>query len=406
MPHTAALSRRGLFTLICSLLSVYLVLWCFTGEWPFLPSTYNSYALQATRWLQGHLDLGQNYSYLEIAQYGGRYFISFPPIPSVLLLPLCLVFGAAAPDGLLSVVMSLLGAVYAMKLALAMGRGERSALFWALFLTVGSNFLHVGYCADVWYLAQTCSFAFTMLSFYYAMAGPLSAAWRSPLFLALAFGCRPLQIVYLPLVAWLLWGKLRGSGYSLSSALRRFWWWVLPPLAVGCFLMGLNFARFGDPFQFGHDYLPEFALEKENGQFHLSYLPGNFAKLWRLPTVEGGKVVFPTFNGCAFWLLSPIFLAFAVYLCKGARWALRQGTVLLASASILLHFLALCLHATMGGWQFGNRYTVDALPALYCALMVLLSRERSDLPALTRPAFLFGLCLNLVGTVALMNHWI
>lgn len=35
MPHTAALSRRALFTLICSLLSVYLVLWCFTGEWPF-----------------------------------------------------------------------------------------------------------------------------------------------------------------------------------------------------------------------------------------------------------------------------------------------------------------------------------------------------------------------------------
>lgn len=403
---TPARRRRDILTLVLCILAVYLVLWAFTGEWPFLPSTYNSYVLQACRWLQGHLDLGQNYSYLEIAEYQGQYFISFPPVPSVLVLPLCLVFGTSAPDGLVAVAMGLVGAVYALKMAWLAGRRGSSALFWALFVTVGSNFLHVGYCADVWYFAQTCAFAFTMLSLYHAMTDDLRTGWLPLFFLALAFGCRPLQIVYLPLAAWLLWGKVRRSGLALPAALRRFWWWVLPPLCVGLALMGLNYARFDNPFQFGHDYLPEFAVEKENGQFSPAYLAENWAKLWRLPALEDGKVAFPTFNGCAFWLFSPIFLSFAVYFLKNLRRAVRSPEVLLSVGLILVHFVTLCLHATMGGWQFGNRYTIDALPALYFALMRLLREDRSDLPALTRPLCLWGLGVNLAGTVALMNHWI
>lgn len=61
---------------------------------------------------------------------------------------------------------------------------------------------------------------------------------------------------------------------------------------------------------------------------------------------------------------------------------------------------------TMGGWQFGNRYTVDALPVLYFALLTLLREDPSDLRLLNYPLCLWGLGLNLTGTIALMNHWI
>ena len=54
---------------------------------------YNSYALQAARWLEGYLDLGQNYAHLEIASFGGKFFVSFPPFPSLVLLPLIPFFG-------------------------------------------------------------------------------------------------------------------------------------------------------------------------------------------------------------------------------------------------------------------------------------------------------------------------
>lgn len=403
VPHQ---KQRDILFLLLSVLAVYLILWSFTGEWPFHPSTYNSYVLQANRWLQGHLDLGQNYPYLEIAEYGGKYFISFPPIPSVLVLPLCLLFGSAAPDGLVAVAVGLIGAVYALKMAWLSGRKGASAVFWALFITAGSNFLHVGYCADVWYFAQTCAFTFTMLSLYHTMTDDLRTGPLPLFFLALAFGCRPLQIVYLPLVVWLLWKKVKRNSLTFIAALKHFWWWVIPPLCVGIFLMALNFARFGDPFQFGHDYLPEFAVEKENGQFHLSYLFQNWPLLWRLPSLEGGKLSFSTFNGCAFWLFSPIFLSFAVYFCKNIRRALKRPVVVVSIVLIFLHFAALCCHATMGGWQFGNRYTIDALPVLYFALLSLLREDPSDLLPLNYPLCFWGLGLNLTGTIALMNHWI
>ena len=86
MPRSPAL-RRDFPALALSILCVYALFWVLTGRSPLF-STYDSYVLQAVRWLSGHLDLGQNYDYLEIAKYAGRYFVSFPPIPSVLLLPL------------------------------------------------------------------------------------------------------------------------------------------------------------------------------------------------------------------------------------------------------------------------------------------------------------------------------
>ncbi len=396
---------REVLALCLCLLVVYGLMWALTGRSPIW-STYNSYVLQANRWLAGHLDLGQNYAYLEIAEYGGRYFVSFPPIPSVLLLPLCLLFGQAAPDTLLCVLVGLAGAVYALRMAWLAGRKGPSAVFWALLLTAGSNFLHIGWVGDVWYLAQVCAFTFTMMALYHGMTEGLGDGWVPLLALALAFGCRPLQIVYLPLVGLLLARKLRRAGLSWSGAVRKYWWWVLPPLAVGCGLMALNAARFGSPFQFGHDYLPEFAVEKPEGQFSGAYLAGNWARLWALPPMEDGRVVFPTFNGCAFWLFSPIFVSFAVYLCKNLRKAVREPVVWVCAGSILAHFALLCLHATLGGWQFGNRYTVDALPALYCGLTVLLREDEGDLPALNGPLLLWGLGLNLAGTVALFNHWI
>ena len=72
---------------------------------------------------------------------------------------------------------------------------------------------------------------------------------------------------------------------------------------------------------------------------------------------------------------------------------------------ILLQFAALCCHATMGGWQFGNRYTIDALPALYTALTLLQKRDESDLQPLAVPLCLWVVGLNLTGTVALFNGW-
>ena len=66
-----------ILTLLCGVLGVYLLIWCFTGESLFQPATYNSYVLQANRWLSGHLDLGQNYSHLRLPNLAENFSSTF-----------------------------------------------------------------------------------------------------------------------------------------------------------------------------------------------------------------------------------------------------------------------------------------------------------------------------------------
>src|SRR5437868_6564966 len=59
---------------------------------------FNHFALLADAWLHKRLDLGgppPDYTgFNDFAVYNGKYFVSFPPMPAVLLLP----FVAAAPS--------------------------------------------------------------------------------------------------------------------------------------------------------------------------------------------------------------------------------------------------------------------------------------------------------------------
>ena len=63
------------------------------GRNPIGPSGYCTYTLQALAWRDGQICLSQDYPWLELAIYQGKYFVSFPPVPSVPLYFLTFLFG-------------------------------------------------------------------------------------------------------------------------------------------------------------------------------------------------------------------------------------------------------------------------------------------------------------------------
>ena len=67
----------------------------------FGPTPYNTYTRQALAWRQGLLHLPEDVPHLELAIFEGEYYVSCPPLPSVILLPLTYLFGMATPDALL-----------------------------------------------------------------------------------------------------------------------------------------------------------------------------------------------------------------------------------------------------------------------------------------------------------------
>ena len=72
------------FLIICCVYAgVHLAL----GTQPFAHSDYDSYTLQALAWREGKISLGQDYPHLELAVYEGDWYVSFPPVPSLVRRP-------------------------------------------------------------------------------------------------------------------------------------------------------------------------------------------------------------------------------------------------------------------------------------------------------------------------------
>jgi hypothetical protein len=153
-----------------SIFAVLFAVWTFTGKWPWLYQPYNSYILQAQSWLNGRLDLGQNYSHLEIAVFNGKYYISFPPFPSFVMLPF-VAMGFDTSDGLIALVSALLGGVYAFRILRRCGFEKNTSVFFSLFLTVASNWLFTAQTAWVWFIAQNMAFTLSLMAIYYALKG-------------------------------------------------------------------------------------------------------------------------------------------------------------------------------------------------------------------------------------------
>lgn len=346
-------------TLTVCIAAVIFLVGAFTGQWPWISSPYNSYVLQAESWMKGRLDLGRDYSWLEIARYKDKYYISFPPFPSYIMLPFTAVFGASFSGGIIAAVSFILAGVYCFKLIRRYSPDSEYAVFYALLATVCSNYLFIAINDWVWFIAQNLCFTLSVAAIYYASCG--KGAYSFMLW-ACAVGCRPFSVLYFPLLVLLCYEntKLKKGNFALRLII-----WGIVPFIIGLSYMILNVLRFGNPFEFGHNYLPEFS-EAPKGQFSVSYFFTNLYSLIRLPALGKKGFDFPEFNGMNMLVASPVFIvgiiSFIRCIIKGDKAAIAAVLGLCAEL-----FFILC-HKTMGGSHYGNRYTVDVIPFAFYAV--------------------------------------
>lgn len=377
-------------TVIClSVFAVFFAIWTFTGKWPWIEQPYNSYVLQAQSWLEGRLSLVENYSHLEIAVFEGKYYISFPPFPSYVMLPF-VVFGITNCDGGLALFSAILGAVYAFKICEHFGIKKERAILFTLLLTIGSNWLFTAQSAWVWFIAQNFAFTLSLMAIYYALK---KRAAFSLAFWACAVGSRPLQMSYLPILLYLLYDK----DMSFAKNIKANWKSVIPMAIIAISYMMLNFARFGNPFEFGHNYLPEFT-EAEHGQFSIVYIAENMKSLLRLPEISfKDKWNYQAFNGTNIFIVSPVFVSYIVYSVYAfIKNKADKKLIFGIFAMVVIQLVCITAHKTMGGSQFGNRYTNDVLPLAFLSLAVSLPDE-NKFDKFNAVLLIFGLIVNTVG---------
>ena len=376
----------------------------------FGPSVYNTYTRQAMAWRQGLLHLPEDVPYLELAVYKGEYYVSFPPLPSLVLLPLTFIFGMDTPDNLLVKLYALSACLMIHRTLKRAGYGKTHAGLISFLFCFASSLLPLTMNGAVWYHAQVLSFCLLVFSVCLLTEDKPTL---SLLCCALSVGCRPFNALYL--IPWFFsWFSLNlQSRISFKEALRP----LIPGVCLGLLVaveMGIyNFARFGDPLEFGHNYLPEFSTQG-GVQFSMDHVLKNLRTfLWGLPfdlRLDALQVNFPLsplilFSPTLTLLLTGYVLFTALFVNPGVLGDFRIKTfgfsMLLSCPALTLmliggvidlfkkrfrpekavvlltciaHAFFLLMHRTFGGYQLGARYAVDLMP--YALFFLLLTPEK------------------------------
>lgn len=388
LPGTRA---RRLALALAIYVGVTLVLFaCAPRELLRTHTPFNHFALQAEGWLDGRLDLGgPPPAYAQgndFASYDGKWFVVFPPFPSLLLLPLVASAGSAQAvcDGrffllLAGLAPALLFLVFEKLTRLgASKRTEFGNLALSGLFGFGSVYFFCSVQGTVWFAAHVVAAALTALYLLFGLQAErpllsgvclgLAFATRSPLLLgAPLFFFEALQVTRL--------AEPRGPGllqrYALGELTRKLVLFGLPLVVVLALTLWHDAARFGAPFETGYRYLSVAWAKRiaKWGLFSYHYLPRNLGvMLTSLPwfPARGGPLQVSG-HGLALWVTTPMYLWLLALL--GARRSLSPRLRGLLWTALLVALPTLFYQNT--GWlQFGYRFSNDYAPFLFTLLAI------------------------------------
>lgn len=348
---------------------------------------YNHFALLAEAWLKGRLDLsGAPPDYAggnDFASYHGKWFVVFPPFPSVLLLPVVALSGSAAAvvDGRFFLLLAGLAPAslfLVLEKLTRTGESRRSegenAVLAGLFC-FGSVYFFTSLQGTVWFAAHVVAAVLAVLYLLFALGAerPLLAgvclglgfATRTPLLLA-----APLFVV--EALRACRSAEPRGAGwlqrYEVARLARLLLVFALPiALVVGASCWH-NAARFDSALEPGYRYLSVVWAKRiaKWGLFDYHYLARNLGvMLTSLPwfPAQGGPVQVNA-HGLALWVTTPMYL----WLFAARRWTRLARVVLLTALCVAVPTL---LYQNTGWVQFGYRFSNDYAPFLFVLLAIV-----------------------------------
>jgi hypothetical protein len=318
-----------------------------------------------------------------------RWYVSFPPLPALVMVPFVAAFGLGVPDRLIWAILAGFGPALLFVLLrhlreIGMStRSERDDLVLSALFAFGTVYFFTAVQGTVWFAAHVVAVPLLALHVMWALGArrPVLAG----LMLGLAFMTRPTTAFLVPFflieamraarpddapvpVAEHVWVKrvivwIRGVKWQpVARSVAHF---GAPILIIGAIAMWMNHARFEDPFEFGHTYLQirwRPRIEKW-GLFNFHYFAKNLAVFVAALPWLSATAPFVTISrhGLALWVTTPNLLLTA--------WPKRVTHTLVALyvATFVVLLLNLCYQNS--GWvQFGYRFALDYMIPLFVLL--------------------------------------
>jgi hypothetical protein len=343
----------------------------------------NLHALQALAWVNGQVEVDYRWMRGVAGDWSirdGRWYVAFPPAPSVLLLPIVALFGEERTNT--TIVAAVCIALSAAALASALRRlGVRSNVrAWTILgYLFGTGVWHIALeSRNVWHYAHAVALLGTAACLNEALGA--RRGWLLGVYAVLAILSRQLGAMLVPAVFVMTMGFARSDGRA------RDWRAALEFVAVVALALGAwggyNMFRFGSPLESGYAFMQDngFLLERANlyGRFSPAYIPFNLYYL----LVHGANLIWdpathylvnvrPDYFGAGLLAASPFLVTiFAARLPRSIAAGLWLGIVLTVGAQML--------YLGNGSAQINTqRFTLDVMPHL-CLLAGVGLQQRFD----------------------------
>jgi hypothetical protein len=361
-------TRRRTWAIFVLAFFVYLITW--RGHLPgfyrvFREAHHHLYVNQADAWLDGHLDVRTLHNMHDVAPYHGELYVPFPPGPAVLLLPLVAIFKLNTPVMFFQIVVG--AASVAFMYRALWSCNKRLGINASAVAVEGCTVLY-GLGTQVWtyvpweghsFLAHVVSLAAMNLALWGAAE---RKGFRAGLAFAFSISSRQATLGLAPLLLYLLLG--RGPDGARPKRSRRLLLTACLMPALSVVLMAWNnYARFGNPLEFGYEYLrladEHHAERSPYGLMSLHYVPRNAWYFFCQPPKY--RPLFPWFHsprmGMAIWFCTPAFLLLLTRVPRD-RWEWY------AWAGVGLTLIPSLLYFNTGFYQWGCRFLLDLHPLL------------------------------------------
>jgi hypothetical protein len=355
------------------------VVYYFSGE--SRETAYHYFAPLAEAFLDGRLYLLTKPSWLnELLPVDGKYYVIYPPIPAILLIPQALLSGPDINQTLASVFWGALSISVVYFLMRRLTESIRLQIWMTLLLAFGTIFWYLACDGKAWFFAQVASFFFLTLAVFetFGKKRPLLIG----VLLGLSFWCRLPVILSLPFFLIMLsdqWiNRDPNAGLLKKINIRPL---IMLGLGVGIFVILnfiYNYIRFDTIANVAYTMQ---AMEEPwfypKGLFHISYILKHLYVFFLKPPLFSwdAPYVIPSLEGMSILITTPavIYAAFA---------GIRNKTALACWSAIIPVAMVSFTHGGYGWIQFGYRFAVDFYPFLLVLItmgMNSLLKENSDL---------------------------
>lgn len=351
---------------------------------------WNYFVLLADAFLSGRLNVIDHPDWLnELILWQGKYYVVYPPMPAVLLMPFVAIFGKSFSQPLFSVILGAVNVSLSYLIFVKLFQKRSVALWISILYAFGTMQWYHAEVGSAWYLAHIVALFFLWLTlwevfnrqrlFYIGLLIGFAYLSRLPTILSIVF-----ILIYLH-DKFINFPKRRINFKNVLLLVIG----ILPSIVFN-FLY--NFLRYGVIYDISYTLLPILSEPwYKYGLFNIRYIPTH---LWEIFTalpklIPNFPFIIPSINVMALWFVTPAFLLISL-----AKF--KSKLVIVSLITILIMALPGLTHGSNGFTQFGYRFALDFMPFM---LLMTACGFRDRIKWWVKALIILSIIINLWGVI-------